>query len=142
MKKLLIALMISHVLVACKKDAPEPEPEIAAIVHSWKLTAYENTVDGKKIWVPVDGEPYYFSFRFDGLILDSNGLPVCCSPKAYYLNGVLFEVKPKAEVPVNVQCGLVDCISCDTWNIEQTGNELIVSLCEPFAARRSKYIRD
>jgi hypothetical protein len=142
MKKLLFTLMISLVLVACKKDDPEPEPEIAAIVDRWKSTAYENMVNGKKIWVPVDGEPSYISFRFDGLILDSNGLPPCCSPRAYYLNGVLFEVKPKAGVPTNNYCISVDCIGCDTWDIEQTGNELIISLCEPFADRRSKYIRD
>ena len=142
MKKLLFALMISLVLVACKKDNSEPEPEIAAIVHKWKYAAYEKTVDGKKIWVPADGEPNYISFRFDGLILGSNGLPPCCSPKAYYLNGVLFEIKPKATVPINVQCNFVDCIGCDTWDIEQTGNELIISLCEPFADRRAKYIME
>ena len=142
MKKLLFALMISLVLVACKKDNPEPEPEIAAIVHKWKYAAYEKTVDGKKIWVPADGEPNYISFRFDGLILGSNGLPPCCSPKAYYLNGVLFEIKPKATVPINVQCSFVDCIGCDTWDIEQTGNELIISLCKPFADRRAKYIME
>jgi hypothetical protein len=142
MKKLLFALMISLVMVACKMDEPEPEPEIAAIVDRWKLTAYENTVNGEKVWVPVQGEPYYMSFRFDGVILDSKGLPACCSPKAYYLNGVLFQIKPKTEVPVNQQCALVDCIGCDTWSIEQTGNELIVTLCEPFTATRSKYIRE
>jgi len=48
-EKLLFALIISLVLVACKKDDPKPEPEIAAIVHRWKLTAYENTADDKKI---------------------------------------------------------------------------------------------
>jgi len=141
MKKLLFALMISLVLVACKKDYPDPEPEIAGIVHRWKRIAYENTVNGEKVWVPIDGEPDYISFRFDGLILGSDGLPPCCAPKAYYLNGVLFEVKPKAEVPVNMQCISVDCIGCDTWDIEQTENELTISLCEPFTARRSKYIR-
>lgn len=142
MKKLLYALMFSLVLVACKSDDPKPEPEIAAIAHRWKLIASEKMVDGKKNWVPVDGEPYYISFRFDGLILESNGLPPCCSPKAYYLNGVLFEVKPKLEVPPNTYCMSVDCIGCKTWDIEQTGNELIISLCEPFSDRRSKYIRE
>lgn len=57
MKKLLFALMISLVLVACKNDDPEPEPEIAAIVHKWKLTAYENTVDGKKSGFLLMGNP-------------------------------------------------------------------------------------
>jgi hypothetical protein len=140
MKKLLFALMISLILVACKKNNREPEPEIAAIVNTWKQTAYEKTVNGAKIWVPVDGEPHYISFRFDGLILDSKGLPLCCAPKAYYVNGVLFKVQPKAEVPFNEQCALVDCIGCGAWDIEQTGNELILSYCEPIKTR-SKYIR-
>jgi hypothetical protein len=141
MKKLLFALMIPLVLVGCKKDNPEPEPEIRSIVSTWKQIAYETTVNGNKVWVPTQGEPGFLTFRFDGLILDSKGLPACCAPKAYYLNGVFFEVKPKAEVPINEQCALVDCVGCSTWNIEQTENELIVSLCEPLKSR-SKYIRE
>jgi hypothetical protein len=140
MKKLLLALIIPFVLVNCKKDDPEPAPEISALVYTWKHTAYEHVVNGEKVWVPIEIEPRYISFRFDGLILDSKGLPACCAPRTYYVNGVLFEVKPKATVPVNEQCALVDCIECATWNIEQTGNELILSYCEPVTTR-SKYIR-
>lgn len=141
MKKLLFTLIIPFVLFACKKDNPEPKPEIETIIGTWKQTAYENLVNGKKTWVPTVGEPYYMSFRSDGLILDSNELPACCAPKAYYVNGVLFEVKPKTSVPVNERCMLVDCVGCATWDIEQTGDELILTICEPLS-RRSKYIQE
>ncbi|MCF2517680.1 hypothetical protein [Dyadobacter sp. CY351] len=140
MKKLFFALMISLTLVACKEDDPEPQPEIATIADTWKQTAYEKTVDGKKVWIPVDGEPTYISFRFDGVVLDGKGLPLCCPPDAYYVNGVLFEVKPKAEVPVNNVCMTVDCIGCATWDIEQTGDEMILTYCKP-VNMKLKFIR-
>ncbi|KAA0991289.1 hypothetical protein [Dyadobacter aurulentus] len=141
MTKLLFALTIPLFLLACKKDSPKPDPTIQTIVGTWKHTAYEKNVNGVKTWAPIDVEPHYMTFRSDGLIVDSNGLPQCCAPKAYYVNGVLFEVQPKETVPVNDQCGLVDCISCDTWNIEQTENELIVTICQPHNLK-SKYIRE
>jgi hypothetical protein len=140
MKYLLFAMMIPLVLFACKNEDPAPEPDIAPIVHKWKLTAYENTVNGENIWVPIDSEPIYISFRFDGLILDSNGLPSCCAPKAYYVNGAFFEVKPKAAVPLNPHCSMVFCMSCTTLNIEQIGDELILSGCDS-SMSRSKYVR-
>jgi hypothetical protein len=140
MKKLLFILIIPFVLVACKKDDPDPEQGIISLVGSWKHTAYGNVVNGETVWVPIEIEPRQISFRFDGLILDSMGLPACCAPKAYYVNGELFEVKPKAKVPINEQCAFVNCISCDTWSIEQTGNELILSYCAPVTTK-SKYVR-
>lgn len=141
MKQLSFTLLMLFFLVACKEDSPKPEPAIQGIVGTWKHIAYERVVDGEKKWVPVDGEPYYMTFRSDGLILNAAGLPACCAPNAYYVNGELFQVTPKTTPPVNPQCALVDCVGCETWNIEQTANELIVTLCEPVATR-SKYVRN
>lgn len=142
MRKLLFVLMMLAGLVGCKKDdGPEALPEIASLVGRWKTAAYENVVDGAKVWVAVSGEASYLNFRYDGVILDSKGLPACCAPGAYYLNGVLFKVDPKEAVPKNPQCALVDCIGCDTWSMEQTGNELILSICNPNGLR-AKYVRD
>lgn len=140
MKKLLFALIIPFVLIACKKDDPDPVPEIASIVGKWKHIAYEKTENNEKTWVPMNGESSTIIFRYDGLILDSKGLRRCCAPYKYNLNGVPFEVKPKEEVPVNAECSLVDCIGCEAWTIEQTGDEMIITLCEP-TAHKSKYIR-
>ncbi|SDG30380.1 hypothetical protein SAMN04487996_11795 [Dyadobacter soli] len=41
MEKLVFPLMISFVFVACKKDNPDPTPEIETIVGTWKHIAYE-----------------------------------------------------------------------------------------------------
>lgn len=141
MKKLLCVLMLPLLLITCKKDDPEPEPEIASIVGKWRHIAYETTVDGEKVWVPAEPQIQTITFRYDGLILGSDGLPPCCRPKSYHVNGVFFKVIPKTTVPGNAQCAFVDCIGCETWDIEQAGNDLIITLCEPTSSR-SKYIRE
>ncbi|QRR01390.1 hypothetical protein [Dyadobacter sandarakinus] len=138
MKQLLLSFSLLLVLFACKKDSPTPEPEIKDIVGKWKVTAHEQKVNGTNSWVPVNGAPYYLVIRNDGLILDLNGCPNC-APKSYYVNGVLFEAKQKE--PVSSQCPIVDCIGCATWDIDQTGDELIVTLCDP-TGTRTKYIRE
>ncbi|MCF0075736.1 hypothetical protein LZD49_35020 [Dyadobacter sp. CY261] len=140
MKTPLFSIILLFVLVACEKDSPKPDPEIKTIVGKWKHTAYEKNVNGSNIWVPIDGEPNYIVFRYDGVILDSNGCPNC-APKSYYVNGKLFEVIPKEAISISSQCPIVDCIGCATWDIDQSDNELIVTLCEP-SNTKSKYIRE
>jgi hypothetical protein len=140
MKKHLFILMISLVVVSCKKDNTDPEVLISSLTHTWKHTAYGNVVGNDTIWEPIRIEPRYIHFRFDGVILDEKDLPVCCAPKAYYVNGELFKIKPKAPLPFNEQCALLDCIQCDAWNITQKSDELIVSYCDPVTTM-SKYIR-
>lgn len=140
MKNYLFSVILLIVLGACKKDSPQPEPEIEAIVGKWKLTAYEKMVNGTNSWVPTDRGPHYMVVRYDGLILDLNGCPNC-APRSYYVNGKLFEVNPKAEIKASLNCPLVDCIGCATWDMTQSENELIVTHCAP-SKTRSKYIRE
>jgi len=144
MKLIIISVILSAILFGCKKSNPsshDPDPAIKMIVGKWKRVAYEKTVNGKKTWEEVDKDSQYnfMIFRYDGVILDSNGLPSCCAPAQYYVNGVVFKVVPKSEVPVNPSCAFVDCVGCASWNIEQTGNELILELCLNFP--RSKFVR-
>ena len=141
MKKLLYALMFSLVLVACKSDDPKPAMEIEGIVGSWKYVATEQIVNESPTWVAVSGD-YNITFRKDGVMTDSRGLPDCCAPMAYKVNGLWFKIKNETAQEIFQQCGLVDCTGCRTWNIEQTGDELIIfSGCEPRVIV-SKYIRE
>nr|WP_295926014.1 hypothetical protein [uncultured Dyadobacter sp.] len=140
MKNILFSFILLFVLVACKKDDPNPDPEIKEIVGKWKRTAIEKNVDGSNIWVPTEGEPRYMVFRYDGVIFDENGCRNC-APNSYYVNGRLFQVRPKEDVKNNSSCPMVDCIACATWDIDQSDDELIITLCKPFN-RRSKYMRE
>ena len=140
MKNFLFSFILLFVLVACKKDGSPPDPEIKEIVGKWKRIAVEENVNGSNIWVLTDGEPLYMVFRYDGVIFDGNGCRNC-APNSYYVNGKLFQVMPKEDVKNNASCPMVDCIACATWDIDQSSNELIITLCEPYN-RRSKYIRE
>jgi hypothetical protein len=147
MKKLLFVLMISLVLVACKKDDPEPVIEIEGIVGSWKYVATEKIVNEIPTWVAVNGEPNV-TFRQDGVILDSKlGGPSCCAPRAYTVNGLWFKIKNETAQEISQKCGPVDCVggACaptHTWNMLQSGDELIIiSGCNP-NMKWSKYIRE
>jgi hypothetical protein len=142
MKNLLLALTFTLVLIACKSDNPKPAMEIEGIVGSWKYVATEKIVNEIPTWVAVNGEPNV-TFRQDGVIIDSRlGVPNCCAPKAYTVNGLWFKIKNETAQEISEQCGLVDCVGCPTWNITQTGDELIVlSGCEPRIIV-SKYIRE
>lgn len=141
MKNLLLTLMFPIVLIACKSDNPKPALEIEDIVGSWKYVATEKIVNETPTWVAVDGESNV-SFRQDGVILNSRGLPNCCAPKAYQVNGLWFKIKNETAKEISEQCGPVDCMGCPTWNILQSGDELIIfSGCEPRVIT-SKYIRE
>jgi len=139
MKQLLFFTIICVFVLGCKKDKAEPISEIKTIVGKWRLDAYERTINGQTTWEKVANEPSYLSFRFDGVILDSNGLPACCAPASYNLNGVKFTIVPKADLPENKQCYLVDCIGCPSWDIGQTGDEMVVGICG--IAPKAKYLR-
>lgn len=141
MKGLTVILLLAIAFTACKKDSNEPVPAVKSIVGKWRLDAYERTINGLKVWEKItDNEPSYLSFRYDGVILGTNDLPVCCGPGSYKLNGNLFKIEPKGKLPENPQCTLVDCVGCPTWDMEQNGNELIISSCRQFI--RARYIRE
>jgi len=142
MKSVFAIFILGLLLLNCKDKESEPLPAIKDIYGTWRLEAYERTANGEKTWelVPVSEQPYEITFRFDGVILNDKGLPACCTPDSYKLNGVPFKIEPKEKLEQNPQCNLVDCIS-SKWEIEQNDDELIISLIDTSPVRRSRYVR-
>lgn len=142
MKRILYALLLPILLVGCKKHDFETPPAIKELVGKWRLKAVEKTVNGQAVWEEVpaqDGD--FFTIRFDGVLLGSDGLPPCCGLNRYSVDGVPYVVKPQVKVPYNAQCELINCGSCPR-NMSIENNELIVtSTCEK-SIFRSKYVRE
>ncbi|HEV7348138.1 hypothetical protein [Telluribacter sp.] len=122
-------------------------PEVLKpLAGTWRLAAYEQTLNGKTKWVEVPAAvgtaagASTLSFRFDGVVLDSKGLPACCGPSALRINGTTFAIEPKAALPDNPQCHLIDCIGCGVLHIEVAGNEFISS-CQSGNIGKSRYVR-
>lgn len=140
MRKSLIILLVAMCLSNCKENTETPKPKLESIVGKWRLVEKEVEINGQKTWQKApDQLSYTFSINSVGVVLDNTGLPACCGPKSYKLNGVVIDIEPAAELPVNPVCATVNCAPCDVWDMDQTGNELIVSYCE---LERAKYIRE
>ena len=138
MIKNLLLLLIFVSLVGCNEKHLSPE-EIQPLVGKWRLDAVEPAEDVKR-WetVPLKNA-YYFEVRYDGVILDANGLPACCAPKYLKINQKQFTIEPKESLPTNPQCALVLCAACDTWNMDLQGDTLIVTYCE--GSGRNRFVR-
>ena len=142
MKRILYALLLPILLVGCKKHDFETPPEIKEIVGKWRLKAVEKTVNGQTVWEEVPAaDVSTFTIRFDGVILDKDGLPPCCGLGQYSIDGVPYVVKPQAEVPYNAQCELINCGSCPRNMVVENGELIITSTCEK-SVTRSKYVRE
>ena len=113
----------------CRDKNVTPET-LQPLVGKWRLVAYERLENGKRVWKEADPQsPSFVSFRFDGIVLDSKGLPYCCSPNDLNINGKEFVIIPRATVPENPTCAYVDCIGCATWEIKLTGDTFILDDC-------------
>ena len=138
MRRLLYAVIFLIILFGCKKDDPEPVAEIKPLAGSWDLKAIEKINNGVATWENVSVlDASYLTFRFDGVLMDSNGKPECCPPDLLVINGSKVHVKPLADM-TNERCILADCNGCAAWNIQINGSELILKTCNP---SRLKYIR-
>lgn len=137
--KYLLSFFLFLSMVQCRDKNAGPET-LQPLVAKWRLATYERVENGKKVWKEVDSQsPSFISFRFDGVVLDSKGLPYCCPPSALNINGKEFKIIPKATIPENPTCAYIDCIGCPTWEIELRDNDFILSLCS--IGSRSKYVR-
>ena len=137
MKNLLLLLVLLS-LIGCKEKKLSPEA-IQPLVGKWRLDAVEPAEDVKRWEIVPLKNAYYFEVRYDGVILDANGLPACCAPKYLKMNQKTFLIEPKETLAPNPQCALVLCVTCDTWNMELQNDTLIVSYCT--GSGRNRFVR-
>jgi hypothetical protein len=133
-----LSLLIFVSLVGCNKKHLSPE-EIRPLVGKWRLDAVEPAETVKRWETVLQKDAYYFEIRYDGVILDANGLPACCAPKYLKMNQKLFLIEPKESLPQNPKCALVLCLACDTWNLDLQGDTLIMSYCT--SEGRNRFVR-
>lgn len=145
MKRLLYLPLYFLVLLSCSKDSQEVQSaaeflNVALFEGKWKLAETEKiTIDHQKLWEPVSGaQSYTMILRNDGVILNADGKPACCAPTSLIINDQLMQIKPQSPIPTNEACELVNCINCPTWEIELTGNQMIVTACN---SPRMKFVR-
>ena len=124
----------------CADRSVSPEL-IKPLIGQWKLVAYEQIIAGKTQWVDVsNGQSNILQFRYDGVALNENGLPICCGPSALRIDGQLFRIEPKGPLPNNPGCALVFCASCEEWDVKVQGDEFTYQ-CPASPSGRSRYIR-
>jgi hypothetical protein len=130
MKGFVYLFVLSLLLINCKKDKdPEPLPEIADIAGRWNLTEQKYPSGDSTISANIDEVIQRDIFiRYDGVIL-YDGYAACCPTNKYLINGNLFNVVAKEDIPYDAKCHLVDCMPCDELIITQTGNTMTVVRC-------------
>lgn len=125
-------------IFSCKEKQLTPE-EIQPLVGKWKLDAIEPAGDTKKWESVASKDGYIFEIRYDGVILDANGLPACCVPSYLIYQGNKFTIEPKEKLAPNPTCALVLCLACDTWYLEIENGQLITNACN--SGGRNRFTR-
>jgi hypothetical protein len=142
MRRLFYITLFLSVMLSCKKDSLDVMgmADMDPVSGKWFLSQVERaSVDNKNVWEYVSAaQTDTIAFRSDGVILQADGLPMCCAPKSLIINGSLLDIKPQSPLPANPYCANVSCAYCPVWEITLTGNEMIVSSCNDL---RRKYIR-
>ncbi|MBB3838621.1 hypothetical protein FHS57_002627 [Runella defluvii] len=123
---------------SCKEKQLTPE-EIQPLVGKWKLDAIEPAGDVRKWESVASKDGYVFEIRYDGVILDANGLPACCVPSYLVYQGNKFTIEPKEKLAPNPSCALVLCMACDTWYLELENGQLITNACN--SGGRNRFTR-
>ncbi len=119
---------------SCKEKELTPE-DIKPLVGNWRITATQPA--GKNEWEYVtQSSQHQFEIRYDGVILDPNGLPACCGPKFLNVNGKRFTIVPKESLPDNPVCALVNCAACETWHMDLKEDVLTISYCNGLGRSR------
>jgi hypothetical protein len=145
MKRLLYVPILVMILLGCKSNENDSvavqSAALQSLVGKWLMTETEQIINGKLVWTKAATlTPVYLSFSPEGVPLDSDGLAFCCAPNELYVNGSNIKIDQKAKlIYFNEACAKVNCISCPTMDIEQSGNEIIVSYCQ---GARIKYVRN
>lgn len=143
MQRLILLLLLSWAFTNCKRDKnaepePQPSPGVAGIVGKWHLVEAQYTSGDSIIVKNMTNEPQKtFSIRFDGVML-YDGYVSCCATAEYEINGNVFKVKPREDMPYNENCSLVYCFACPKLIIMQTGDEMTIESC---LGEINKYVR-
>jgi hypothetical protein len=136
-KQLVFIAFLLTAVTGCKKDKADPLAKLEEIAGRWKVTETEDLQNGKKVWQKTNNT-WFINFREDGIVVDNNGNLVCCPPNQLTINGVTIQLPPATDL-TSPSCSSVRCSGCMNWEIEQRGNEIIVSVCN---SSRVKYVRD
>ncbi|GAB2802730.1 hypothetical protein GCM10027275_56240 [Rhabdobacter roseus] len=127
-KYLVLALLA--LLLGCRREQEVSPEALKPLVGRWQLVAYEQNQGGVRTWVEVPAaEALILQVRFDGVLLDGQGLAWCCAPPAIQLNGTLIDIIPRAEVPRNLICDLADCMGCATLDLDLDADTLLLTSC-------------
>ena len=136
--KLLLFFLVTVILWSCDEKRLAPD-EIKPVVGKWVLNAVMQAGDAKP-WEPIARkDATVFEIRYDGVILNANGLPACCVPKYLVYQGKKFTIEPKEKLASNPSCALVLCLACDTWYLELENDQLILNQCN--SGGRNRYAR-
>lgn len=143
MKRLLYIPLVLVWLLSCKKDSVgdlSPNYAFSTVSGIWHSVEVErSSLDNKSTWEPIEAaKSDSLIFRIDGVVLNADGTPRCCAPATMIINGNLLDVKPQTALPNNPQCELLNCITCPTWEISLSDDQLIIGTCN---SPRTKYVR-
>jgi len=142
MNRGILFILLGLALANCKKDEPEEIPqEISGIVGKWRSVEYTQMMRDSTVTGSIPRElSRVIIFRFDGVMLEENGMQSCGTPNTYLLNNHLITVKPHAPVPTTMDCtGMTGARCPEHFKINQsTTNEIVTEYCSV----RLKYVRE
>ena len=134
----LLFFLVTVILWSCDEKRLAPD-EIKPVVGKWMLNSVKQGGDAKQWELITPKDATVFEIRYDGVVLDADGLPACCAPKYLVYQGKKFTVEPKKKLAPNPSCALVLCLACDTWYLELENGQLITDLCN--TGVRSRYTK-
>lgn len=125
-----LLFLLLFITWSCKKKEEQPTPVNGAelIVGTWRLVSYQTFENEEVVWREPETSSL-LTFRYDGVMLDSDGLPSCCLSTRYIINGSEFKVQPLSPLPENPVCALVYCTSCEAVDISVSGDEMKINFC-------------
>jgi hypothetical protein len=131
MKRFSVAMLLLFAFGQCKKDDPEPLPEIASIVGKWREVAHVRIIGDSTITEVIPNEySNVFEFRYDGAFLNERGKVPCCLPPTYFFHGVEFVPRPQASAEPDPLCASTYCAPCPEMRITQPiADGIIIEAC-------------
>lgn len=134
--KALKLLILTWVLLSCKKDAGIMPAELAG---RWRMISRQVSENGIVEWKQIpESDTLYVFFSEYGEYVNSQGLLLPCGPAALKINGEVREIDFHSAPLITPYLGL--CADCPTWDLELQSTQLIIQKCSPDA--KVKLIRE